>query len=342
MTAGLLGGAVGELVGYPVDRLTRAQIIAELGGPVTGPGCDPQVADGTQLTLFTVEGYIRARLRWEDRGLCDPRAVVWRAYLRWAYTQGLPYTPDTWFDSTTDSWLLTRRELWHTAELSPRCRRTISQAEHLPTMDHPPNRSDGSGAIMRVAAAGLATSDPDHAVELAVWLAVLTHGHPRAHAASAAYAAVVCLLASGESLDAAIEGAAHGVRTLPGADGLGDDLREALAMDPSWSDDAARRRSLGRGLTSRSALLHAIANLATTDSYADAVLSAANHDGASATPAALTGQLAALLYGIDSIPRGWRTACPVTGLIVELADDWHAIWQGAGLGHVHHKGYLPT
>lgn len=341
MTAGLLGGAVGEMIGFPVDRLTRTEISIEHGGPVTGPGPDPNIADGTQLTLFTVEGFIRAQLRFEDRGLCNPTAVVWRAHLRWAHTQGLPYTPDVWFDSTTNSWLLTRRELWHTAVLSPRCRDTISQAPTFPTVTKPANRSDGSGAIMRVAPAGLANTDPQRAAEQAVWLAALTHGHPRAHAASAAYAAMLCLLANGTSLPDAVELAADTVTVTgtPGADGLHDALQQAL--DTGWTNDPARRRQLGRGWTSRSALLHAIANVTATHSYPQAVLTAADHDGASATPAALTGQLAALLHGIDSIPTAWRQACPVTDLIIELADDWHAIWHGAGYRHVRHKDYHP-
>jgi ADP-ribosyl-[dinitrogen reductase] hydrolase len=82
-----------------------------------------------------------------------------------------------------------------------------------------------------------------------------------------------------------------------------------------------------------SALLHAIYATACTDSFAQAVLVAVNQDGTSATSAALTGQLAGLLYGLEHIPTGWRAACPVDGLIAELVEDWLAIQGSSSFGY---------
>ena len=58
-------------------------------GPGRGYG---QVTDDTQMTLFTVEGLIRAGIR-RDRGIGFTVAVVHAAYDRWLDTQLLPGPP---------------------------------------------------------------------------------------------------------------------------------------------------------------------------------------------------------------------------------------------------------
>src|SRR6266704_1609756 len=79
----LLGGAVGDALGAPVEFLSW-QRIREVYGPdgatgmVIGPGGRAQLTDDTQMTLFTAEGLIRASVRW-DRGICHPPSVVHRA-----------------------------------------------------------------------------------------------------------------------------------------------------------------------------------------------------------------------------------------------------------------------
>ena len=249
-----------------------------------------------------------------------------------------PGDPD--FSDLSISWLLRQRELYRTAPLSTRCREMFEGVDGYMTVERPANRSDGSGAIMRVAPAGL-SNPPDRAAEVAVWLAALTHGHPRAHAASAAYAAIVAALADGVPLDAAVSAACRVAAGLPGAEPLPAALERALTLAATWSGDPALRAELGSGRTSLSALLHAVFSVAATDSYEQAVATAVHHDGASATPGALSGQLAALLYGADAIPTGWRDVCPVADLIDTLACDWAAILDGAGLSHVRAKGYRP-
>ena len=42
-----------------------------------------------QLAAFTVEGLIRASVRYAHKGICHPPSVVWHAYQRWGLAQGL-------------------------------------------------------------------------------------------------------------------------------------------------------------------------------------------------------------------------------------------------------------
>ncbi|AEL08159.1 dinitrogenase reductase activating glycohydrolase [Xanthomonas campestris pv. raphani 756C] len=60
--------------------------------------------------------------------------------------------------------------------------------------------------------------------------------------------------------------------------------------------------------------------LATTDTFADAVLRAANLGDDADTTAAICGQLAGAFYGIDGIPAAWRERVQDAAEIVALAD----------------------
>lgn len=334
----LLGGAIGEMIGYPVDRLTLADIVATNGGPITGPDLGTEVSDGTQLTLFTIEGIIRARLRQQDRGMADALGVMWRSYKRWGMTQGIEVPPDPDFDLSI-SWMLAQDELHRSAPLGQRIRRLVAEADSYPSVERPANRSDGSGAIMRVAPVGLCNA-PTWAAQAAVWLAALTHGSQRAHAASAAYAVMVAALGAGAGLRDAVGLACNITSGTPGADPLPTALPRALQIGRDLDSVASSRAELGSGRTSLSALLHAVACVAATRDYRQAVLLAANHDAASATPTALTGQLAALRYGMDAIPAAWRAVCPVTDLIHTVASDWAGMLHGPQNFALVDKGYM--
>ena len=68
------------------------------------------------------------------------------------------------------------------------------------------------------------------------------------------------------------------------------------------------------------ALSAALWCFATTDTFADAVLRAANLGDDADTTAAICGQLAGAFYGIDGIPAAWRERVQDAAEIVALAD----------------------
>src|SRR5689334_16519334 len=86
----LLGGAVGDALGYPIEFLSLAAIRQQYGSNgVQGFAhvAKALISDDTQMTLFTAEGLIRAIVRDRERGMSDVAGVVYHAYLRWLYTQ---------------------------------------------------------------------------------------------------------------------------------------------------------------------------------------------------------------------------------------------------------------
>src|SRR5579883_1882250 len=109
----LLGGAVGDALGAPVEFWSLAEIRGRLGPAgvteyLPAYGRRGAITDDTQMTLFTAEGLLRADNRGREKGIADPLAVVHRAYLRWLRTQDErpPARPDP-----EDGWLLALPEL---------------------------------------------------------------------------------------------------------------------------------------------------------------------------------------------------------------------------------------
>ncbi len=89
----LLGGAIGDALGWPVEFLSLSEIKKKYGeegitGLVAGINGKAEITDDTQMTLFTAEGLLRAESRGRGKGICHPSSVVYYAYLRWLHTQG--------------------------------------------------------------------------------------------------------------------------------------------------------------------------------------------------------------------------------------------------------------
>ena len=68
---------------------------------------------------------------------------------------------------------------------------------------------------------------------------------------------------------------------------------------------------------------------ASTDSFEQAVLAAANLGDDADTTAAICGQLAGAYYGVQAIPEGWRERIVQAELINQLSDQ---LYQQALLG----------
>jgi len=73
LTGCLLAGAVGDALGHPVEFLSWTEIGNRFGpGGVSAPARPASFTDDTQMSLFTAEGLIRARVRQRTKGICHP------------------------------------------------------------------------------------------------------------------------------------------------------------------------------------------------------------------------------------------------------------------------------
>ncbi len=85
----LIGGAVGDALGYPVEFLSYSQIIHSFGEKgITEYALDVQegkavISDDTQMTLFTAEGLLNSAGKKKE----EIPYEVYRSYLNWYQTQ---------------------------------------------------------------------------------------------------------------------------------------------------------------------------------------------------------------------------------------------------------------
>jgi ADP-ribosylglycohydrolase len=89
----LLGGAVGDALGAPLEFLSLSEIRAQFGPAglsdyAPAYGRLGAVTDDTQMTLFTAEGLVLAADALRDGDLEAVLGSVYEAYLRWLETQG--------------------------------------------------------------------------------------------------------------------------------------------------------------------------------------------------------------------------------------------------------------
>lgn len=170
--------------GRPRGAGRRAHPGADPGGPRRGGLVDLAFGHGrrgsvthlTQLTLFSLDGLIRAQVR-RDTGAWHPPTDLHRAYRRWAATQS-DWGPDE--RRKDDGWLA--REEWLYARRDPARACLIGFGDDIMgTLDAPKSPGElGPEAAARSAPFGLLVGwEPQLVMQLAVECAAQTHGHPR-------------------------------------------------------------------------------------------------------------------------------------------------------------------
>lgn len=114
----LLGGAVADALGAPVEFLSRDAILERFGPDgistyAPAYGRLGAVTDDTQMTLFTAEGLIRSRVRGSLKGITTEVGVTARAYLRWLLTQSERPRHLVDLSDEEPGWLFQQSDLHH-------------------------------------------------------------------------------------------------------------------------------------------------------------------------------------------------------------------------------------
>ncbi|MFF5158822.1 ADP-ribosylglycohydrolase family protein [Streptomyces sp. NPDC000348] len=320
----LLGVALGDALGAPVDGVTAdgirqahgAEGLADLAPAYGRRGA---VTHHTQLTLFSVDGLIRAQVR-RDTGAWHPPTDLHRAYLRWAVTQR-DWGPDERREE--DGWLA--REEWLYARRDPVRALLLGLGdETMGTLEAPKNPgAAGPEAAARSAPFGLLVGwEPQLVAQLAVECAAQTHGHPVARLAAGAYAVTVHALARGESLDTAVQRALALLAALPGHQPVSDALQHALGAVRQGMPTSRRVTGLVGDATAEGLLAAAVYCALVGEDVRQGLCLAVNHDGPSAAAGALAGGLLGALHGETALPPAWLAELEGRPTILELADDF--------------------
>ncbi|MET9590311.1 ADP-ribosylglycohydrolase family protein [Streptomyces sp. NPDC006516] len=334
----LLGGAVGDALGNPVeflslDGIRRAHGQSGLRGPVADPeGVVGRITDDTQMTLFTVEGLIRAHARAASKGIGGAEAeIVRNAYLRWLDTQNYPSPPVRGGDDRVRTgWL--RQQPWLYARRAPgnACLTGLAAGHALdpgaplgrpgPVNPH----SKGCGTVMRSAPFGLLGEDAETGFQLAARCALITHGHPTGAYAAGALAAIVTHLLEGDSPAGAVLRAMHLLARHHGHEETSAALRAAVDLAAQGLPTAERVESLGAGWVAEEALAIAVycaLVFPRAEDVAEALLLSVNHSGDSDSTGSVCGNLLGARHGDVALPASWLAVVEGRSVITELADD---------------------
>jgi len=331
----LLGGAVGDALGAPVEFMSTAEIRKAFGSDgvrdfAPAYGRLGAITDDTQMTLFTAEGLIRSAVRFEGRGICHVPSVIHHALLRWLHTQGecspaLRQAPDGWLIEQTE--LFARRAPGNTCLSSLRAAKSLG--------DEAQNESKGCGAIMRIAPVGLfvtlgsGSQGSSPVYELACESARSTHAHRDSTLSSGVFALVIAHLMRGTTLPDAITASAHALETQEGSEVVRSVIQAAQRLASSDAPATPESvESLGAGWVAEEALAIALFCALRAETFQRGVLLAANHGGDSDSTASLTGQLLGALWGPSVIPDCWLAELELRRVIETVAWDLFAARSG--------------
>ena len=281
--AAIVGAAVGDALGVPVEFQDRAQRAADAVTGMREYGTHHQPAgtwsDDTSMILATLAGLTAA-------GGFDPAAVMEQFRL---WVAGAKFTPH---GEVFDIGIATRA--------------AIRRYQHgTPPLDcgGSDERSNGNGSLMRILPVALAWPDDPHLIDRAAQLSALTHAHERCQFCCAFYCLVASDLLHGGTVR---EASAFAWQILDQGWNFSDAERprfEKLHPDRLLNRPEAEIGSSGHVIDTLEAALWVNAR---HDNYADAVLHAVNLGDDTDTTACVAGGLAGLIYGLEGIPREWQ------------------------------------
>ncbi len=342
----LLGGAIGDALGAPVESLSLQQIRADYG-PTGLSDTDPlRISEETQLTAFTVEALIRGSVRARAKGTGGATmGLLQQGLLVWLRGQ-IAELPDQPFP--LHSALSGYPELTEQRGVANSVYTALRQAaerraptDPLGTRDQPINNSKGSGAVMRAAPCGFgyaadrSGAATDAIFELGCDAAALTHGHPSGWLPAGTLSALIYQLARGADTITALSRARAELTSYADHDETSAALNAANRL--AARIERERRyptpedvETLGPGWTGPEALSIAVFAVLAAEGLGGAphdivrtgLLLSVNHSGDSDATGSITGSLLGARYGRDALPRRWSGTVDARHVLERLATDY--------------------
>ena len=334
----LIGGAVGDALGYPIEFMQYAEVLERFGEQgITEYQKENGVAlisDDTQMTLFTACGLLDAISdQKKNKSKKKISKYIHQAYLDWLMTQGLAdrfhetRQPVTRIADIGE--LYARRAPGHT------CIKALTSGK-MGRVDRPINNSKGCGGIMRTAPFGLINAlDTDAAFEEACEAAAITHGHVLGWLSAGVQTDIIHRLIFGnEALSEAVDNSMNDLfRHYPcsGSKELKAIVDKALCLTENDLTDIENISSIGSGSTGEEALAIALyANLKYENDFDKIILCAVNHNGDTDSTGAVAGNIIGAITGYDHIAEKWKQDLELHDLILEVADDLASLYSGNG------------
>lgn len=288
----LLGGALGDALGYPVEFEKVSQMSQDHDFDKIVDKLI--VSDDTQMTLFTANALLL------DGNL---RINTWNCYQDWLETQFKQGKSE--LSHRPISWLMEYPEMYASREPGRTCLMTLMRG--IPRdLNEPINQSKGCGALMRVAP--LAFIDREDLYSVAIENSALTHGHQMSHIASAALVSLLRYISEGETLCDSVSLMRQDIKRIF-MDSLevkvfDDLLQQAIFAGEKDFDDMEIISRLGEGWVAEETLAIALyCSLKYSNDLKKALRVAVFHDGDSDSTGSVTGQILGTLLGAKKLPQ---------------------------------------
>ena len=345
----LLGGAVGDALGYSVEFSSEEQIFSLYGKDgiteyalTNGKAL---ISDDTQMTLFTANGILVADTERQMQGTdTSLTACVAEAYYDWLKTQNMKYGTVNKYPRLTKkggrSWLLDVPELFSCRAPGGTCLSGLAARESAgPIRDYiasPINRSKGCGGIMRIAPLALShrreegyPGGSDALDKEAAQIAAITHSHSLGYMPAAVVSHIIsrCISSAGEmSLKEMVLEAKEAALRLFAGDAhlaeLTDIMDKAVLLSENTAPDLENIHQLGEGWVAEETLGIALyCALKYQNDFSGAVIAAVNHRGDSDSTGAVTGNILGALLGFSAIGEKWKKELELYDVILETAED---------------------
>ena len=349
----LIGGAVGDALGYPVEFINSYMGIQKRYGengitrldttqwwlPDEENSSKAWISDDTQMTLFTACGLLNAKAQGTA-----PRYAICEAYLEWYYTQIGKRS-----GRHKDCWIGDVPELNNRRAPGQTC---ITALQDILRGKDPYNNSKGCGGIMRTAPVALygavwrdtpegeplegrisSIKDVDM---LSADAAEITHQHPLGWLSSALEAHVIYRILQKDSpteddFKAYLSEGYDTLLSLYPNEGAGiTQLRaltdKALGLVDSPASDVDNIEAIGEGWVAEETLAIAVyCAVKNFDNFEKAIIASVNHKGDSDSTGAVTGNILGAVVGYDAIPEFFKTDLELHDVILHVADD---LWRG--------------
>lgn len=327
----LLGLAVGDAMGYTVDRKSLDEI-REAYGPNGLLGYDlvngyAEITSYTQLTAFTVNGILVGLTQGQMRGAMAPLVrYIALAVKEWGRSQRYcqPERNYCWLSTVSE---MKRRRCMDNWMLS------LLEREKLGTMEEPISKSAHPAAVTEAVAvallAGKLNLSQEECNRLGAEAVALTHGDPEAFLSAAALVNALCLLLSGKELRPE-EVARETLEAIQFQFGreycqtakLWELFQLAITLSQSQKVSQMEAMEQLGCETAGEVLAGALyACMTCHGDFDTAMITAVNHSGRSAAVGAITGALLGAYLGQEALPEFYLECLEPVQCLLELAED---------------------
>lgn len=336
----LIGGAIGDALGYPVEFIDSYTGIQRRYGDAGITRLDVKqwwknednstgkawISDDTQMTLFTACGILNAK----EKGSA-PIPSICEAYIEWYYTQSGRRSK-----RFNECWIGDIPELNQRRAPGNTCLTALSD---IIAGRNSHNNSKGCGGVMRIAPIPLygvaqrRISDIDSLDRLAADAAKLTHQHPLGFIPAAFTAHIIYRLATDENPEKETfkeyirEGLESTQRMFSNhaeeVEKFVSLVKKAILLSDISTDDVRTiEDELGGGWVAEETVAIAIyCALTHFENFEKAMIAAVNHAGDSDSTGAVAGNLLGAATGYDAIPQFYKDDLELHDVILHIADD---------------------